>query len=37
MEDIMGALQRKHDNEVADLQTTVDRLLKVCFTMQCAI
>lgn len=29
MEGIMASVQRKHENEVADLQATVDRLLKV--------
>ncbi|KAK2917868.1 ras and EF-hand domain-containing protein [Channa argus] len=28
MEEIMATVQRKHENEVADLQATVDRLLK---------
>lgn len=30
----MATVQRKHENEVADLQATVDRLLKVCFLTQ---
>lgn len=29
MDEIMSSLQRKHENEVADLHATVDRLLKV--------
>uniref|UniRef100_A0A7N6F5U0 EF-hand domain-containing protein n=1 Tax=Anabas testudineus TaxID=64144 RepID=A0A7N6F5U0_ANATE len=29
MEGIMATVQRKHENEVADLQATIDRLLKV--------
>lgn len=28
MEDVMGAMQRKHKNEVTDLHATVDRLLR---------
>lgn len=31
MEEILVTLQRKHENKVADLQTTVDKLLKVGF------
>lgn len=34
MEGILAALQRKHENEVADLQATVDRLLKVDLLLQ---
>lgn len=34
MEGIMATVQRKHKNEVADLQATVDRLLKVSFLTQ---
>lgn len=29
MEDILASVQRKYENKVADLQTTVDKLLKV--------
>lgn len=29
MEEIMAGLQRRHENEVADLHATVERLLKV--------
>lgn len=29
MEGVMAALQRRHENEVADLHTVMDRLLKV--------
>lgn len=29
MEGVVDTLQRRHDNEVADLHTAVDRLLKV--------
>lgn len=32
MEDILASVQRKHGNKVADLQTTVDRLLQVGFS-----
>lgn len=31
MEGIIATMQRKHKNELADLQATVDRLLKVGF------
>lgn len=31
MEGIMTTMQRKHENEVADLHASVDRLLKVGF------
>lgn len=33
MEEIMAGLQRRHENEVADLHASVERLLKVgcCF------
>lgn len=31
MEEVLATLQRKHENKVADLQTTVDKLLKVGF------
>lgn len=34
MEGIMASMQRKHENEVADLHATVDRLLKVRFVTQ---
>lgn len=29
MEEIMAGLQRRHENEVADLHASVERLLKV--------
>lgn len=29
MEEILASVQRKYENKVADLQTTVDKLLKV--------
>lgn len=29
MEEILANVQRKHENKVSDLQTTVDRLIKV--------
>lgn len=31
MEEILASVQRKYENKVADLQTTVDKLLKVSF------
>lgn len=34
MEDILASVQRKYENKVADLQTTVDKLLKVSFPTQ---
>lgn len=34
MEGVLSTMQRKHENEVADLHATVDRLLKVDFLAQ---
>lgn len=37
MEGVTATMQRKHENEVADLHATVDRLLKVGFTTHMCI
>lgn len=34
MEGVLATVQRKHENKVADLRATVDRLLKVGFPTQ---
>lgn len=34
MEEILAGVQRKYENKVADLQTSVDKLLKVGFPTQ---
>lgn len=34
MEEILAGVQTKYENKVADLQTTVDKLLKVGFPTQ---
>lgn len=32
MEDVVASMQRKHRNEVSELQATVDRLVKVALS-----